>query len=39
MKVTANAEPVRRQQGNEWEVIVPVKFSGNSATIELIYDW
>jgi hypothetical protein len=39
LKVAAGQRPIRRRQGEQWELLVPVIFQGTKATIELTYDW
>ncbi|HMC10828.1 MAG TPA: hypothetical protein VKH44_06040, partial [Pirellulaceae bacterium] len=39
LKIVGDDKPMRRQQQGKWEVLVPVIFEGNSAKIELTYDW
>lgn len=39
LKVASSAMPLIRQQPDNQELIVPVQFSGNEATIELTHDW
>jgi hypothetical protein len=39
LKVASAGKPLIRQQSANQELLVPIQFSGNEATIELTYDW
>ena len=35
----SGSKAARRQSDGQWELLVPVVFEGEKATIELTYDW
>jgi hypothetical protein len=39
LTVKSHGQPTRREQSGQWELLVPVTSGGNSAMIELDYDW
>ena len=39
LKVTSAGNTFIRQQPNQRELLIPIQFNGNEATIELTYDW
>jgi mono/diheme cytochrome c family protein len=39
LKIAAGGKPLRRQQDEQWELLVPVMFQRTNAKIELTYDW